>query len=118
MAQTKVLADRIYSEEGLVADIVRIAAANILLALCAHIAIPLPWTPVPITGQTFGVLLEPLQAEKFSAYRLFQIRKENGRRLIRTHCGIQGSLCKKGLPTLYLSLTKIQGPSLLRDGSQ
>jgi biotin transport system substrate-specific component len=57
MAQTKVLADRIYSEEGLVADIVRIAAANILLALCAHIAIPLPWTPVPITGQTFGVLL-------------------------------------------------------------
>jgi biotin transport system substrate-specific component len=57
MAQTKVLADRIYSEEGIVADIVRIAAANILLALCAHIAIPLPWTPVPITGQTFGVLL-------------------------------------------------------------
>lgn len=57
MAQTKVLADRIYSEEGLVADIARIAAANILLALCAHIAIPLPWTPVPITGQTFGVLL-------------------------------------------------------------
>ena len=57
MAQTKVLADRIYSEQGVVADIVRIAAANILLALCAHIAIPLPWTPVPITGQTFGVLL-------------------------------------------------------------
>src|ERR1700722_10753029 len=57
MAQTKVLADRIYSEEGLVADIVRIAAANILLVLCAHIVIPLPWTPVPITGQTFGVLL-------------------------------------------------------------
>jgi biotin transport system substrate-specific component len=25
--------------------------------LCAHIVIPLPWTPVPITGQTFGVLL-------------------------------------------------------------
>ena len=26
-------------------------------ALCAQIAIPLPFTPVPITGQTFGVLL-------------------------------------------------------------
>ncbi|MGB0035570.1 MAG: biotin transporter BioY [Candidatus Acidiferrales bacterium] len=57
MAQTKVLADRIYAGEGLAADVVRIAAANILLVLCANIAIPLPWTPVPITGQTFGVLL-------------------------------------------------------------
>jgi biotin transport system substrate-specific component len=57
MSQSRVLADRVYSGEGFVADAVRIGAANILLALCAHIAIPLPWTPVPITGQTFGVLL-------------------------------------------------------------
>jgi biotin transport system substrate-specific component len=57
MSQAKVLADRIYSGEGIAADAVRIAAANILLVLCAHIVIPLPWTPVPITGQTFGVLL-------------------------------------------------------------
>jgi biotin transport system substrate-specific component len=57
MAQAKVLADRIYTGEGIAADGVRIVAANILLILCAHIAIPLPWTPVPITGQTFGVLL-------------------------------------------------------------
>jgi biotin transport system substrate-specific component len=57
MAQARVLADRIYSGEGIVADAARIIAANILLALCAHIAIPLPWTPVPITGQTFGILL-------------------------------------------------------------
>lgn len=57
MAQAKVLADRIYTGEGIAADAVRIVAANILLILCAHIAIPLPWTPVPITGQTFGVLL-------------------------------------------------------------
>jgi biotin transport system substrate-specific component len=28
-----------------------------LLTLLAQIAIPLPWTPVPITGQTFGVTL-------------------------------------------------------------
>ncbi len=53
----KLLADRIYSGEGVVADAVRVGAANILLVLCAHIAIPLPFTPVPITGQTFGVLL-------------------------------------------------------------
>jgi len=57
MAQAKVLADRIFSGEGIAADALRIAAANILLVLCAHIVIPLPWTPVPITGQTFGVLL-------------------------------------------------------------
>ena len=57
MSQSKVLADRIYPADGLAAEVVRIAAANILLVLCAHIAFPLPWTPVPITGQTFGVLL-------------------------------------------------------------
>lgn len=57
MARSRVLADRIYSGEGIAVDATRIIAANILLALCAHIAIPLPWTPVPITGQTFGVLL-------------------------------------------------------------
>jgi biotin transport system substrate-specific component len=57
MSQSKVLADRIYSGEGIAADALRIVAANILLVLCAHIVIPLPWTPVPITGQTFGVLL-------------------------------------------------------------
>jgi biotin transport system substrate-specific component len=37
--------------------LIRLAAANLLLVLCARIAIPLPWTPVPITGQTFGLLL-------------------------------------------------------------
>ncbi len=57
MSQSRVLADRIYPTEGLAADVVRIAAANILLVLCAHIVLPLPWAPVPITGQTFGVLL-------------------------------------------------------------
>jgi len=57
MSQSKVLADRIYSGEGIAADALRIAAANILLVLCAHVVIPLPWTQVPITGQTFGVLL-------------------------------------------------------------
>jgi biotin transport system substrate-specific component len=57
MAQSKVLADRIFPMEGWAADAVRVAAATILLALCAHIVIPLPWTPVPVTGQTFGVLL-------------------------------------------------------------
>jgi biotin transport system substrate-specific component len=51
-----VLADQIFTGEGLLRDVIRILAANLLLVLCARIIIPLPWTPVPITGQTFGVL--------------------------------------------------------------
>jgi biotin transport system substrate-specific component len=43
--------------EGLAWDVLRVAAANLLLILCAHIAVPLPFTPVPVTGQTFGVML-------------------------------------------------------------
>jgi biotin transport system substrate-specific component len=35
----------------------RLLLANVLLVLCAQIAFPLPWTPVPLTLQTFGVLL-------------------------------------------------------------
>jgi biotin transport system substrate-specific component len=42
-------------------DIVRSAALvvgfSLLTALAAQVVIPLPWTPVPITGQTFAVLL-------------------------------------------------------------
>jgi biotin transport system substrate-specific component len=53
----KLIADRILSGEGVALDALRVAAANILLVLCAHIVIPLPFTPVPVTGQTFGVLL-------------------------------------------------------------
>jgi biotin transport system substrate-specific component len=57
MAHTRVLADRVIPGEGLAWDAVRIAAANLLMVLCAQVAIPLPWTPVPVTGQTFGVML-------------------------------------------------------------
>jgi len=53
----KLIADRILRGEGVALDALRVAAANILLMLCAHIVIPLPFTPVPVTGQTFGVLL-------------------------------------------------------------
>jgi len=57
MTQTRVLADRVIPGEGLLWDAARIASANLLMVLCAWIAVPLPWTPVPITGQTFGVML-------------------------------------------------------------
>src|SRR5919199_744850 len=42
---------------GLLADAVLVAAGAGLVALAAQVSIPLPFTPVPITGQTFAVLL-------------------------------------------------------------
>jgi biotin transport system substrate-specific component len=38
-------------------SIALIVAFSLLTALSAQVVIPLPWTPVPITGQTFAVLL-------------------------------------------------------------
>jgi biotin transport system substrate-specific component len=34
-----------------------IALGTLLIVACTRISIPLPFTPIPITGQTFGVLL-------------------------------------------------------------
>lgn len=38
-------------------DLLLVAAGALLVALLAQVRIPLPFTPVPLTGQTFGVLL-------------------------------------------------------------
>ncbi len=40
-----------------VRDAFLVVAGSLLIAALAQIEIPLPFTPVPITGQTFGVLL-------------------------------------------------------------
>lgn len=42
---------------GRAKDVFLVAAFAVLMPLLAGIAIPLPFTPVPLTGQTFGVLL-------------------------------------------------------------
>ncbi len=42
---------------ALAADVVLVAMGVALIGLSAQVVIHLPWTPVPITGQTFGVLL-------------------------------------------------------------
>ncbi|UCD64938.1 MAG: biotin transporter BioY [Candidatus Zixiibacteriota bacterium] len=39
------------------AEVALLAAFNALLVLCSYIAINVPFSPVPITGQTFGILL-------------------------------------------------------------
>lgn len=57
MNSTSTLAARTGPGEGIGWDALRISAGVLLLALCAQIAIPLPFTPVPLTGQTFGVML-------------------------------------------------------------
>jgi biotin transport system substrate-specific component len=44
-------------ERSLVSDGGLVLAFSLFTGLMAHIAIPLPFTPVPITGQTFAVLL-------------------------------------------------------------
>jgi biotin transport system substrate-specific component len=40
-----------------VRDLLLVAAGALLVALLAQVKIPLPFTPVPLTGQTFAVLL-------------------------------------------------------------
>lgn len=40
-----------------VRDILLIVGGSLLVALMAQVKIPLPFTPVPLTGQTFAVLL-------------------------------------------------------------
>lgn len=44
-------------QETFVGKIFLILAATGVVALCAHISFPLPFTPVPLTLQNFAVLL-------------------------------------------------------------
>lgn len=48
------------SENKVLANIASVILGTLLLAVLAQIALPLPWTPVPITGQTLGVSLVSL----------------------------------------------------------
>lgn len=38
-------------------DLALVAVFNLLLIACAYVAVPLPFSPVPVTGQTLGVLV-------------------------------------------------------------
>jgi biotin transport system substrate-specific component len=38
-------------------QLAQIVGGSLVVALCAHVSIPLPFTPVPLTVQNFGVLL-------------------------------------------------------------
>jgi len=43
--------------DTLLDDVALVVVGSVLMALCAHISIPLLFSPVPLTFQTFGVLL-------------------------------------------------------------
>jgi biotin transport system substrate-specific component len=49
--------DRLSRERRAAQDLVWVVSFGLLTALLAQIRIPLPFTPVPLTGQTFGALL-------------------------------------------------------------
>jgi len=55
--RTITLADVAWPGAGALENTLLVVVASILTALAAQIAIPVSWTPVPITGQTFAVLL-------------------------------------------------------------
>jgi len=57
MMRTQSEAQRRVRLEGVAWQALQLLFANLLLVLCAKIAIPLPGTPVPLTLQTFGVML-------------------------------------------------------------
>jgi biotin transport system substrate-specific component len=46
-----------HSSASIPTKIITVIAGAALIGLAAQVKIPLPWTPVPITGQTFAVLL-------------------------------------------------------------
>ena len=46
-----------FGPRSLARDGALVVAFSLFMALCARISIPLPWTPVPITGQTLAVVL-------------------------------------------------------------
>src|SRR5215510_1075404 len=62
-------------------EIVIIVSASLFVALCARITIPLPFTPVPLTLQNFGVLLVGLllgSRKGFAALILYLVEGMSG----------------------------------------
>ena len=57
IARTETFAGAIFRPLDISRSIGLVIAFSLLTALAAQITIPLPFTPVPITGQTFAVLL-------------------------------------------------------------
>lgn len=50
------MADAVIPADAVEHQAAAVVAASLFIALCAQISIPLPFTPVPLTGTTLGVL--------------------------------------------------------------
>lgn len=57
LAPRRTWADVVVPGRGVAYEAMLVVLGSLLVALLARVVIPLPWTPVPITGQTYGVLL-------------------------------------------------------------
>ncbi|HEX9096828.1 MAG TPA: biotin transporter BioY [Candidatus Dormibacteraeota bacterium] len=57
VSATTTLARHWIPERSFLSDLGLVVGFSLFTGLMAHVAIPLPFTPVPITGQTFAVLL-------------------------------------------------------------
>lgn len=53
----RVLIDSVWTADGWTRDVTLVAAGSLLIAAAAQLKVFLPFTPVPVTGQTFAVLL-------------------------------------------------------------
>lgn len=51
------LVDLAAPRAGVFTNLALVVGASIVTGIAAQLAVPLPWTPVPLTGQTFAVLL-------------------------------------------------------------
>jgi biotin transport system substrate-specific component len=56
-SRTLTLADVALPRAGVLRDVLLVLGASIATTIAARLALPLPWSPVPLTGQTFAVLL-------------------------------------------------------------
>ena len=56
-AMNRTLTDALVPRTGVLRNAVLIVLFSLITAAAAQVSIPLPFTPVPITGQTFAVLL-------------------------------------------------------------
>jgi len=75
-------------QESLSGKVILTVAASAFVALCAHISLPLPFTPVPLTLQNFavilvGMLLGPVAG--FSAMVLYLAEGAIGLPVFTTH---------------------------------
>jgi biotin transport system substrate-specific component len=56
-AQAATLRQAVVPRSDLLTDTLLVLGGTALVAVAAQVSIPLPFTPVPITGQTFAVVL-------------------------------------------------------------